>query len=263
MWSIHTNKESEVKIQQLIRRHFDHMKVEINYLENKHTGDGQNLLEAFLVEIKRCLDTGSKLLLAPPDTIFGDGTLTSLFLVGSQSEVCVAVAHPRVLPSILEYPEEIGMNGGVNNAELVSAAWRHLHKTWEQAELGFDKINSHVGGVCWKTIKKGLYSVQHRLPTNYLIHFHGSDLTYFHSGLAPQLGFGIIDHHWPSKLIQEQRQRTIGSSDSAFIVEVTKPGQNMAPYYPVYKQEPDKFWRSEPHNIFFRQVCVVFRGVEA
>ena len=262
-WSIHTNKKNEVKVIQLIKRIFDG-NIEVNSfeqeLEGSHPDMGKFLLAQFKLEIKRCLDTNSRLLLAPPDSLFGDGSLAALFNHGAQDGVCVAVAHPRVLDTIFEYPEEVGMDDSPHgNAQLVSSAFRNLHKTWSEAQLGFEKINSFVGGVCWKQLKKGLYSVQHRLPTTYLISFQPNDLQFFEA----QICFGAIDHLWPSKLIAEQRQRTVGSSDSVFICEITKAGMNMPPLYPVYKREPDKFWRDAPHNQFFRQVNVIFRGVEA
>jgi hypothetical protein len=40
-------------------------------------------------------------LMAPPDTIFSDGSLTSFIKIAAQHNVCVASAHVRVLPSFL------------------------------------------------------------------------------------------------------------------------------------------------------------------
>ncbi len=262
VWSIHTNKKDQAKIIQLCKRtgienyevtHF------AGDMDGPHPDIGAILLTHFRSEIGRCLDQNARLLIAPPDSLFGDGTIRSLLLAGNQPGVCVAVPHPRVLPSIFEYPSRLceSLKDTLTNAELVTETWNNLHRTWSEAEVGFDKINSYVGGVCWRTISKGLYSVQHRLPTNYLIHFQPDDLQFFEK----QICFGSIDHLWPSKLIQEQRERVIGSSDVAFICEITDPNQNIPPAYPYIKSEPDKFWRSAPHNAFFRQVNVIFRGV--
>lgn len=260
-WSFHTYKKDTTKLIQLAKRiGIDNIEItELSPEFDKPQADvGACLLIHFKEEIKRCLETNSRLLLAPPDSIFGDGTLEALFRAGNQEHTCVAVPHPRVLPTIFEYPSELcpTLGGPIENAQLVSEAWRNLHKTWSEAEVGHDKINSYVGGVCWRKIGSGLYSVQHRLPTNYLIHFHGSDLSFFES----QVVFGAIDHIWPSKLIKEERERVIGSSDVAFIVEVTEPKQNVPPNYPYMKNEPDRFWRAAPHNSVFRQFSVIFRG---
>lgn len=261
VWSLHTNRKDAARLIQICKR----TGVE-NYevselpevLEGGHPDIGSILLGQFKGEISRCLETNSRLLIAPPDSIFGDGTIGALLRMGSQEGVCVAVPHPRTLPSIFEYPSRFceSLKETLGNADLVTETFRHLHRTWSEAEVGFDKINSYVGGVCWKKLSEGLYSVQHRLPTNYLLHFIPSDLQFFEK----QICFGAIDHLWPTKLIQEERERVVGSSDVAFICEVTDPSQNIPPNYPYMKKEPDRFWRNAPHNSFFRQVNVIFRG---
>ncbi len=259
-WSLHTNKKDQARLIQLCKR-VGVNNFEVTELDETSDPDiGRVLLNHFNDEIKRCLEANARLLIAPPDSIFGDGTLRSLFINGAQEHVCVAVPHPRVIPSIFEYPSRLAesLRESLSNAELVTETWNHLHRTWSEAEVGYEKINSYVGGVSWKKIAKGLYSVQHRLPTNYLLHFRPDDLQFFQG----QIVFGAIDHLWPSKLISEQRERVIGSSDVAFICEVTDPNQNIPPSYPYVKTEPDKFWRNAPHNQFFRQVQIVFRGVE-
>ncbi len=263
-WSLHTNKKDAPRLIQLCKRigieNFEITELSTE-LEGSHPDIGAILLGQFKGEIKRCLDTNSRLLMAPPDSIFGDGTLHALFKMGSQEGVCVAVPHPRTLPTIFDYPSRLcaSLEDALTNPELVTETFNNLHKTWSEAEVGFDKINSYVGGVCWRKISPGLYSVQHRLPTNYLIHFIQSDLQFFEA----QICFGAIDHLWPTKLIQEERERVIGSSDVAFICEVTEKNQNVPPNYPYLKKEPDRFWRNAPHNSVFRQFDVIFRGVEA
>ena len=267
-WSLHTNKKDSARLIQLCKRtgienyeltEITHPTEGIIELQGGHPDIGAILLNNFKSEISRCLDTNARLLLAPPDSLFGDGTLNSLFSIGSQDGVCVAVPHPRTLPSIFEYPSRLceSLKDTLTNAELVTETFRNLHKTWSEAEVGFDKINSYVGGVMWRKLSHGLYSVQHRLPTNYLLHFIPSDLQFFEQ----QICFGAIDHLWPTKLIKEERERVIGSSDAAFICEVTEAHQNIPPAYPYVNREPDRFWRSAHHNIFFRQVNCIFRGV--
>ena len=260
-WSIHTNKKDVAKIIQLCKRtgveNYEVTELSVE-LDGGHPDIGAILLGQFKSEISRCLETNSRLLIAPPDSIFGDGTIPSLLSTANQEGVCVAVPHPRTLPSIFEYPSRYceSLKETLTNSELVTETFNNLHRTWSEAEVGFDRINSYVGGVCWRKINKGLYSVQHRLPTNYLLHFIPSDLQFFEK----QICFGAIDHLWPTKLIQEERERVVGSSDVAFICEVTDPKQNIPPNYPYKKAEPDRFWRSAPHNSFFRQVNCIFRG---
>lgn len=220
---------------------------------------GNVLLQGFLLTMKRCLTDGAKLLMAPPDTIFGDGTIPTLLATGKEAHLCVAVAHPRVTPSIFS---QFKPSREMSNAELVTAAWKHLHPSWTQAEAGLQQTNSFVGGVSWRKLAHNLVSVTHRLPTVYLADFVPSDLTFFqqpHDGLPPT--FGVWDHGWPGHcLIPSQRQRIVGGSDAAFIVELTDEDKNVPPTLNGNPFEPDAFWRSEPHNAHNRQTCVIFRG---
>lgn len=262
VWSIHTlSKDKEQALE--IAKKTGVEEFEITLFEKRpnapDTDMGYIILQNFIREIEVCLETDSRLLLCPPDTLMGDGSLRSIFLAGIQDGTCVAVAHPRVLPTILEPPEELCtvINKPLSNAELVSAAWRHLHRSWVDAEAGLPKNNTYVGGVSWREIKRGLYSVQHRLPTNYLLDFNKSDLKFY----KEQISFGVLDHVWPSNLIGEQRERYIASSDQAFLVEITERENNVPPTYPTNKREPDRFWRSAPHNQIFRQFPSTFREV--
>lgn len=257
IWSLYSNEEDLTEVETIVQDAFgDFITIETNSfsekIEGNHPKMGNLILDCFVKEIEKCLQANAKLLLAPPDTIFGDGSLRGLFTVGAHKGICVAVPHPRVLDTILKSDDQL------TNPQLVSLAWQHLHRTWSEAKSDREKNNAHVGGIYWKEVKKGLYTVQHRLPTNYLIHFNKDDLEFFKN----QISFGVIDHLWPIFLLKREQQRYIGSSDVAFIVEVTEEKQNVPPCYPVNINQPDGFWRQEFHNKIFRQMIAVFRGVE-
>lgn len=255
-WSIHTKEEDIGEIEKLSKL-LPVDNVEIYTIDKaikrqgEHVNMGAVLLESFTHEIEKSIEEDSKILIAPPDSIFGDGTLENLFTLGEQKGVCVAVAHPRVIPSIFK-----GLGSPLHNSKLVSLAFDNLHTTWTEAELSDKFINSYVGGVVWQRVEENLYRVQHRLPTCYLIHFDKSDLDFY----KKQICFGAIDHTWPTKLFPEERIRYVGSSDMCFICEVTAPCQNIPPKYPVDKTEPDRFWRNAYHNQMFRQFFVTYRG---
>lgn len=217
---------------------------------------GAILLQCLIDMMDHCLNDGSRLLMTPPDTIFSEGTIEALILAGSQRGTCVAVPHPRVSPSIFGGIKESALSG----AELTTLAMKHGHKAWTEAEVGHDKQNSFIGGICWKRLGPKIIAVTHRLPTVYLADFLPSDISFFrqpHDGLPPT--FGAWDHVWPSTLIESQRQRMIGSSDAACIVEVTKEDLNVPPAHPVNPHEPDAFWRDEDHNKINRQYLYIMR----
>lgn len=222
---------------------------------------GVILLAGLRDQIARCLHEKKKCLFAPPDTIFGDGSVPGLLGLGSIPGSCVAVAHPRVLPAIIDEIEYFGATrGGVDNVHMVSLAMRHAHDSWKYAEMGHPKNNSFVGGISWRQLEPGLFAVTHRLPTVYLADFIPQDFDFFWG----QVSFGGWDHRWPAEnLLRFERQRYVGSSDAAFIVEVTEWDKNVPPEVDkkhLVGHAEDAFWNSHYHNGINRQTSVIFRG---
>ncbi len=238
----------------------------IDQLTSKYLNDrGVMMLQMFLVSIKQCIDSGSQMLIAPPDTIFGGDSLANIIQAGEQAESVVFVVHIRVLPKILNYLDANGSEPelSTSNAKLVSLSLKNAHKSWSEAEYGKDRINTQIGGIMWKKRPNGVYAVQHMLPTPYLINWTNQDYEFFTRqnppGQWPPV-FGEIDHMWPGTcVVPNQRQRILGSSDDAFIVEITEEQDNIPAFMTYDKENPDRFWREAPHNKLNRQVVVTFR----
>ena len=216
---------------------------------------GETLQPALIDHVRNCFLTGNAAFIAPPDTIFGDGTIDAICKVGEPRGVCVAVPHVRANAGALDkLPEQ-----PLTNAGLVDFAWENLHKTWADANASLQNTNSMTGGVSWRELRKGLYAVSHRLPTCYLANVDKTDVDWF----ASQFDTGTWDHTWPAKLVKEQRQRTIASSDAAFMVELTREQENIQPCFPADPLEPDKFFRDLEQNYVGRNVVSIFRGASA
>jgi hypothetical protein len=250
---IESVKASGIKI-----RDVDFMVLGPDFDQNPHAA-GQFMNEGFVMEISKCITYGAQSLTAPPDTVFGNGTIKSLVAVGSQRDVVVFAAHMRVLPEILDgiRDYQVLTQKNPSNAKLVSLAIRHAHRTWTEAEVGLEKINSYVGGISWRYLDENLYAVTHRLPTPYLINFTPEDLVYFRN----QIHYGVIDHSFPGDcLIDSERQRVIGSSDGAFMVELTEAASNIPPTAPYHDDQPDLFWRNAKHNRTNRMNTIILRG---
>ncbi len=217
---------------------------------NPHAA-GSYMLQALLNEMGACITYNCQSLTAPPDTIWGDGSITNMIEVGSQRDTVVFAAHARVLPTIIDHSPM------KSNAGLVKLAWEHLHKTWKDAEVGLVKVNSYIGGVSWRYLDENLYSVCHRLPTPYLCNYTPEDLVYFKN----QIHYGVLDHSWPAEcLIHTERMRLMGSSDGAFMVEITEAANNIPPVEHYHPDEADHFWRNLKHNKVNRMFSVIFRG---
>lgn len=226
-------------------------------LEGNAPNMGHYMLQALLAMMNVCLKDGSQLLTAPPDTIFSDGTIQNLIQMAKYGATCVAVPHARVSPSIFGSLKD----GALSGPELVRRLFKHAHKSWSLCEIGLRESCSFVGGISWQKLDQNLYAVQHRLPTVYLSNFTAGDLSFFqqpHDGYPPV--YGYWDHVWPTLLVKDQRQRTVGSSDAAFILEVTKEDLNVPPMTQSNPHEPDAFWRNEYHNGINRQFSYIMRG---
>ncbi len=239
-------------------------------LNTKYLGDnGIMMLQMFLVEIKKCIELGSVMLLAPPDTIFGGDSIANMLQASEQPGVVVFVIHIRVHPSLIDALERqvnrFGPATSISNAKLVSLATEgdHAHRSFTEAVVGSDRINSFVGGIVWRRRPNGVIALSHFLPTPYIINWTKDDLDFFSRknppGEWPQV-FGQIDHEWPSACVYPQeRARVLGSSCDAFIVEITEPNNNVPPLQPYDKGEPDKFWRRAFHNRVNRQFVVTLK----
>lgn len=245
-WDILTRHEDADRLRNIAARLG--IPVEIRYLRDTGPNIGAVLQQALIDEMRLCLEQGQAMLLCPPDKIFGDGAIAGLV---SQGDTCVAVPHVRVLPSILP-----GISHPVSNAELVGLAWKHLHRSWSEANLAREMANCNVGGVAWREITPGLYAVQHRLPTCFLANFQDDDLTWFCS----QVFEGGWDHLWPAKLVAEQRQRVLASSDAAFMAEITPEFENIPACAPVDPLNPDKYWGQHAHHWANRNIVAIFRA---
>jgi hypothetical protein len=232
-----------------------------DFEKNPHSA-GAYMKNAFVMELGKALMLNSRILIVPPDTIWGEGSVPNLMEIARQRDSVVFAAHVRVLPELVDDCQmswagnRFGPNA-VSNAKLVKMAFKHLHKTWEESQDGLQKINSYIGGVLWRYLDEDLYAVNHRLPTPYLINPTPEDVTYF----SHQLHFGVLDHSWPAAcLVETERMRVVGSSDCAFMVELTDKEANIPPIEHYRADEPDLFWRNLSHNKVNRMYSIIFRG---
>ena len=255
-WMFLTKEENIERLSKLVKdsgikvANVEFLILDKEFDRNPHAA-GHYMLHGFLAVMNHCLTYGSQLLIAPPDTIFGDGSIHNMREIAKVRDSVVFAIHTRVLPSIDVKASQL------SNAYLVKEAWACLHKTWEEAEDGREKINSYVGGISWSYLDENLYSVCHALPTPYLINFVPEDAVYFRN----QIHFGVLDHSWPGDvLVDSERMRVIGSSDAAFMVEVTEPDQNIPPLEYYRADEPDRFWRTLKHNKINKMYRVILRG---
>ena len=251
-WNIYTKEHDQARLASIAER----VGVPIQFHPfGMNNSSGETLQPCLFDHMRNCLQTGDAMFVAPPDTIFGAGTVGNICEVGSVPGTCVAVPHVRINAGCL--PSLVGREWA--NDQLVDFCWQNLHKTWVDANAALPATNSLMGGVSWRELSKGLYAVTHRLPTTYLANIDASDVDWF----ARQHETGTWDHTWPAKTVKEQRHRVIASSDGAFMAELTREHENIPPVQPNDPTDPDKFWRDLEHNYVNRNVVSIFRGASA
>jgi len=205
---------------------------------------------AFIWQMKRCLEFGEKLIVAPPDLLFGNGTIPNMIKIGDDYGSVVVIPHMRTNPSVFS-----DITSDISNPKLVTLAFKHIHRSWIDAEKCHPHNTSYHGGVEWEKLGPNLYSVNHRLPAPYLINFTKEDLDYFESAQT----FNSLDHFWPGDiLVPRGRQRYVGSSDACFLIEPTEEENNI-PNLLDYAV-PGGFCRNLEHNKMNAQIRAIFRG---
>ncbi len=195
--------------------------------------------------LRDCIASGRPLLMAPPDTIFSDGTIPTLLNMGQDRGACISFAHVRVLPGFLD---------DLDKDRMVSRAWEYLHPNWVEAEACLPQSGSFYSGLSWRFLSDKLIGVQHRLPTVFYANFTPSDFGAFSTG-----PLNAWDTYWPSSLFEQGRLRYVGSSDAAFAVELTERTTHGQSLMQADLQEPDKYHMTEPHNFVNRCMVSIFR----
>lgn len=219
----------------------------------KSTEDLRNYTDtnqsAVIGQIEECLKLNEKLLVAPPDNIFANGSIKGLLLAGREPGTVVIAPHVRVLP------EFVSTYTSPQPEDMVRDSFKHLHQSWSDAEIGHVRQNSFVGGVKWQRLSESLIQVWHYLPSPFLMQFTSEDLQYFKT----QISFGSFDHVWPNDiLIPRGRMRYVTSSDQVFIAEVTDKDKNVPP---IWDGNVDDFWRKNQQYHFNKQIVSTFRMV--
>lgn len=216
----------------------------------------ESVLVAMHDAMRMCIVEESLLMTTFADIVVGEGSFESMISVAQRKHICVSVPHMRVLPSFLD-----GLKEPLSNPEMVTRAMKHAHSTWTDGQIGikgFPKLegNQYYGGVSWEKIN-GCYHVQHVIPSVWVANIEASDAEF----IMASGGMGSYDHNWPTKLLKEGRNRLIGSSDAAFMVEITPADKNKARLSQIDPEWPDAFHHDtlSPQHSIYRVFVSVYR----
>lgn len=247
VWSIHTDlPEKALGVVEPLG-----LEVEIHSVSPAKSafGVGSLLQRTLVQDLEKCLG-GDALLTAQPDTVFGDGTIKTLVDIGSEGLNAISVCHPRVLTET--FPD---LTEPTSNSRLVKLAFENLHPGWQLANMRGDENNCFKGGVGWREIDKDLYAITARIPTPYFVRPRIEDVEFLKTCKV-----GGWDHDWPAHLVEAQRHRLIGSSDAAFMVELTSLERNGALSRAARIDEPDAYKFNLEHHKTNRNALVIWRA---
>lgn len=190
---------------------------------------------------------------AAPDCIFGDGTIKTLIEVGSVPGICVAFMPLRVNePGFIEAMGDQPLT----NAQLVTLGMSRAHRGFTDADATKPKSNSLESAISWRKIGDGLYAVTGRCPSSFFMQPIKQDIKW----MQDRPKFGNYDHQFAGTLVEAQRQRVVGSSDAAFVVEITPLHIGVAALTDTNPLEPDRFWQTLPHYAVNRNVLCIWRA---
>lgn len=254
-WVIITESEAELYQISKILLSIGDFKVKEHFIpgiSGPGVDTGQCLIPPLLETIQDCIDSNESMLMATPDFIYADGTVTAFKNIAFEPGSCAAIAHMRVLPGILKHLRLLP------NEELMNIAYDFAHRSWAESP-----VNLYQGGVDRIEIAPHLTAVRHYMPSPFFVNFLPEDLDHFqeiHEGRKP--GFGLWDHVWPTHLLNKGRLRFIGSSDAAMMIEVTDHSKNVPPIDFSHTLESSGFFRKHFHNEIQKQFVSIFRSSE-
>ena len=210
-------------------------------------------------QIPRCIEENAMFFLAPPDTIFGNGTVGNALKLVQGKNVCLSAPHPRVSQENILTSKELDglkrLERIIENDELVDLAFEYGHPVLRDA---FDNKDSNrtLGGISIRRINDSSYSVIANEPTVYLANFVADDLKFFSNVGSPW------DGRWMRLLFRQNRLKVVGSSDLFFCVELTSNERNLHPMGDGLLNNDKYLTKGQryAHNYVFNSFCSVWRG---
>jgi hypothetical protein len=245
-WHIHTQQSDVSRINDLLAPFGFPLVFKAIGEKNRRE---EAMLEAARSMLRQCQEEDCLFMTAFPDIVFGEGSLEVMLELAEQKDSCVIVPHIRVTPGFLDV-----VTDPMSGPAMVKAALAYPHRTFVDANSDDAHSNTFYGGVRWQKIGSN-YFVRHSLPNPWLCNLTADDIAWFDK--QPQ--WGTYDHNWPGKILNEQRAVIVGSSDAAFIVEVTEHMANGALLKNINPNDLDEFYRKEPHHKDYRAHVMVFR----
>lgn len=223
-------------------------------------------VRALRESVKRSIERNTRLLVAPPDEFWGNGSLSNLCLYARGRNFSVATSHLRVTPDIEPDLMASIRHFTLSNAQLVTLAFQYLAPGTAQQFDELDPNATWTGGMSIRKIRYGLWTLVNHVPSPRLVYLQEDDMRYFKRFNT----VGFWDHALPARLVPHNlrvqrgdptsRLRIIADSDLFFTVERTIPGQNIE-RTTAGMCGNDLYHVRRPHNELCQSLVTVLRGV--
>ncbi len=180
---------------------------------------GDRMLDFLQDILKKCVNDKALMIVAQPDLIFSDGSISTAVKLSNGKGISIAAPHPRISYEGIEktkLKEKLLSGGIVTSKELVKISLQNKHSTLEYAN-DLEDVNTTSSGISTRMIKPDSMAVIHNIPAVYVASPSVSDVKFFDR----QVSFNTIDKVWPAHLLKEMRLKYIGSSDMFFCAELT------------------------------------------
>jgi len=227
---------------------YKHISFEIIELNVKNNEKPRKIAsKAIINALGRCIKEKSILFVAPPDMIFGNGSVYNCVIDSFDKKLPFAAAHPRVSYEILDSIDKSN-SSGIPNSELVSLAMKHPHHNFKYAISSLDS-NTTYAGVSHFKVSDSLYTVKHVMPSIYLAFPLKEDYDYF----IKVDDFNMWDRGWLQMLVKENRLNFGGSSDMFFCTELTPDSDK--------KKLISESHIFSNHTVIHNRICGMFTSV--
>ncbi len=163
------------------------------YSESDFKGVRDSLLPHAMVHIlKECVNKSALLLLAQPDLIYSNMSVSNLVSLTERKGVNLLIPHPRISYECFKNKYVIGkslFSNEIDSPSLVSMALACKHKSIALADELLD-VNSTMDAIATRELDGNILTVVHNLPSPYLMSPIPSDVRFFNR----RNSFNVIDH---------------------------------------------------------------------
>ena len=223
---IYTDSDSKSYFEKEARERFPNLDFTLCLYDKIKNYHNDKTLSFLLDMMKKCVEDCALMLLAMPDFIFANGSLSNIVDLANGKGVSIASSHPRIsYEGVNETTLKNDLRSGVkiSPSQLVRYCLKNKHTSLGMMDDLNDE-NSTLDGISVRRVGLNSIAVIHNLPSPFLVSPTESDIKFF----KKQVSFNTIDKTWPAHVIREMRLKFIGSSEQFFCAELTKDNDKIS-----------------------------------